>query len=307
MTEKDDMTTYDFIAANKRKTVILITVFSAFILGLGWVLDQAYGDGQGGIIVFAGIYSLASALGGYYAGDKVALAVSGAKSVEGMTEPTIVSMRRMVENLCISQGMPMPKVHIIDDDAINAFATGRDPAHASIAVTTGAIRKLENEELEGVLAHELSHIKNYDIRVMTIVIVMVGIVTITADLMFRSSLHGGRRRDSKNGGNNIMLIVGLVLMILAPFVAQLIKLAVSRRREYLADASGALMTRFPDGLARALAKIQADNLPMARVDEAVAHLFIANPFNGKFLSSILSTHPPTEARIAALKKMGSLQ
>jgi len=301
------MTTYDFIAANKRKTVMLITVFTAFILGLGWVLDQAYGDGQGGIIVFAGIYSLASALGGYYAGDKVALAVSGAKSVEGITDPATVSMRRMVENLCIAQGMPMPKVYIIDDDAINAFATGRDPAHASIAVTTGAMRKLENEELEGVLAHELSHIKNYDIRVMTIVIVMVGIVTVTADLMFRSSLRGGNRRSNKEGGNGIMLIVGLVLVILSPIVAQLIKLAVSRRREFLADASGVLMTRFPEGLARALKKIEADNMPMARADEAVAHLFIANPFNGKMLSSILSTHPPVADRVAALERMGSTE
>lgn len=296
------MTTYDFIASNKRKTWLLIALFSALVMGVSYVIDRAY-DAGGSILLIAGIYSVLSALGGYYMGDKVALAVSGARPADGEADKYVV---RMVENLCISQGMPVPKVHIIQDEAINAFATGRDPEHASIAVTTGAIRKLENEELEGVLAHELSHVQNYDIRVMTIVIVLVGIISIMADLVFRFSLHGRRGSSSdRNGGNAAFLIVGLVLMIFAPIAAQLIKLAVSRRREYLADASGVLMTRFPEGLARALAKIQADGRPMERTDAATAHLFIANPFSGKALAGLFSTHPPLEERIARLRAMGS--
>jgi heat shock protein HtpX len=176
----------------------------------------------------------------------------------------------MVTSLCISQGMPVPKIHVMQDDAINAFATGRDPQHASIAVTTGALAKLENEELEGVLAHELSHIQNYDIRVMTIVIVLVGVVSILADMVFRASFHG--RRGNDRNSHPAILLVALALMILSPLIAQLIKMAISRRREYLADASGALMTRFPDGLARALEKIGRDNRPMSSPDAATAHL-----------------------------------
>jgi len=293
------MTTYDFIAANKRKTVILIAVFSALVLAIGWVIDQYYGGG-GFFVGIAAIYSSISALVSYYAGDKVALAVSGAHPVTNTESPYVV---RMIENLAISQGMPTPKVYIIEDDSINAFATGRDPKHASIAVTTGAIRKLENEELEGVLAHEMSHVKNYDIRVMTIVIVLVGVVSVLADMMFRASLHG--RRRSRDNGGGVLLIIGLVLMILAPIIAQLIKLAVSRRREYLADASGALMTRFPEGLARALAKIKTESMPMARPSSATAHMFISNPFSGKALAAVFSTHPPIESRIAALQKMSN--
>lgn len=294
------MTTYDFIASNKRKTVILIAVFTAFILGIGWLIDETYGGG-GFFVTFAAIYSGVSALASYYTGDKVALFVSGARPVTAAESPYLV---RMVENLCISQGMPVPKIHVIEDEAINAFATGRDPQHASIAVTTGAMRKLENEELEGVLAHELSHVKNYDIRVMTIVIVMVGVISIMADMIFRASLHG-RKSSNRNGGGAAFLIIGLVLMIFAPLVAQLIKLAVSRKREYLADASGALMTRFPEGLAKALRKIQQDGRPLARADAATAHLFIANPFSGKAFAGLFSTHPPIEARIAALEKMAN--
>jgi heat shock protein HtpX len=294
------MTTYDFVAANKRKTVILITVFSALVLAIGWALDQAY-DGGGFFLFFATVYSIISALFGYYAGDKIALVSSHARPADGEADKYVV---RMIENLCISQGMPMPKVYLIDDPAINAFATGRDPEHASIAVTTGAITKLENEELEGVLAHELSHVKNYDIRVMTIVIVLAGIISIIAQMVFRFGMRGGRRSNDREGGSAIFLVFGLVLLVVAPIAAQLIKLAVSRKREYLADASGVLMTRFPDGLERALAKIQQDSLPMQHADAATAHLFIANPFSGKALAGLFSTHPPIEARIAALRAMG---
>lgn len=295
------MTTYDFIASNKRKTVILIAVFSALVLAIGWLIDQYYGGG-GSFVAFAAIYSTVSALVSYYAGDKVALAVSGARHVTEKELPYVV---RMVDNLCIATGMPKPKVHVIQDPAINAFATGRDPEHASIAVTTGAIEKLENEELEGVIAHELSHIQNYDIRVMTVVIVLVGVVSVLADMFFRASFHGRGRDRDKGGG--AMLLIALLLMIVAPIIAQLIKLAVSRRREYLADASGALMTRFPEGLARALSKIQAENMPMHHASQSTAHLFIANPFSGKMLAGLFSTHPPVEDRIKRLMEMGNVK
>jgi len=292
------MTTYDFIAANKRKTVLLIVVFTALVLALGYVLDRTY-DSGGVIISIALIYSVFTAFIGYYSGDKVALRMSGAREVSETDDPYLV---RMVQNLCIATGTPMPKVHIIDDPAINAFATGRDPAHSSIAVTTGAIQKLENEELEGVLAHELSHIRNYDIRVMTLVIVLVGTVVIISDMVFRSFLWGGGRRRDREGGG--AMIIGLILIILAPIVAQLIKLAVSRKREYLADASAVLATRYPEGLAKALEKIAVQSLPMQRASGATAHLFISNPFSGKSFAGLFSTHPPIESRIAALRNMG---
>jgi len=295
------MTTYDFVAANKRKTVLLVLLFLVFIMGLGWALDYAYGAG-GGFIFIAGAYSTVTALVSYYSGDKIALRATGARPVTETENPYLV---RMVQNLCITIGSPQPKVYVIDDPTINAFATGRDPEHASIAVTTGAIQKLANEELEGVLAHELSHIRNYDIRVMTIVIVLVGTVVILSDLIFRSTFFFGRRRDDRHGGNGLMLIVGLILMILAPIVAQLIQLAVSRKREYLADASGALITRFPEGLARALRKIAAESQPMARASGATAHLFFASPFTGRALAGLFSTHPPIEARIEALNRMSN--
>jgi len=294
------MTTYDFIAANKRKTALLMVVFLAVVIGLGWWLDRAY-NGGGMYLAIAALYSTGSAFVSYYAGDKVALATSGARPVTETDNPYIV---RMVDNLCITVGMPKPRVYIIDDPSINAFATGRDPQHASVAVTSGAIQKLANEELEGVLAHELSHVRNYDIRLMMMVVVLVGTIMLLSDWFFRISFFGGRRqRDNDHGGNGLFAIIGLALVILAPIIAQLIKLAVSRRREYLADASGALMTRFPEGLARALAKIEAESRPMAGASAATAHLFFANPFSGRAVANLFSTHPPIAERIAALTKM----
>ena len=293
------MTTYDFISSNKRKSAVLMAVFFAFVLGIGYLLDHYYQFG-GRAIAIAAIYAGITSLVGYFSGDKIALRVSGAKPVTEADNPYLY---RMVDNLCITTGTPTPKVHVIDDPAINAFATGRDPEHASIAVTTGALKKLENEELEGVLAHELSHIRNYDIRLMTLVIVLVGMVSILSDFFFRSMVFGGRRRNKDNGG--LLMIIGLVLMILAPFIAQLIKLAVSRRREFLADSSAVLITRFPEGLARALDKIRYDNQPMQHKSTATAHLFIANPFKGNAVTKLFSTHPPIEDRIAALRKMGA--
>jgi heat shock protein HtpX len=296
------MTTYDFVAANKRKSWFLIVIFTAIVLGIGYGVDRMYSAG-GSFIVIAAAYALISGLVSYYAGDKVALASSGAREVTAADNAYLV---RMVENLCIASGTPTPKIHVIEDDAINAFATGRDPEHASIAVTTGALRKLENEELEGVLAHELSHVRNYDIRVLTLVVVLVGTVSLLSDFALRGHLFGGKRDSENSQGAGIFAIVGIVLIVLSPIVAELIKLAVSRRREYLADASGALLTRYPEGLARALEKIAQDSKPMARASSATAHLFFASPFAGKTFAQFFSTHPPVEKRVEALRKMGGI-
>jgi heat shock protein HtpX len=296
------MTTYDFITSNKRRSVLLITVFLAVVIGLGLLIDS-YFEAGGLITLIAVGYAIFTSLIGYYNGDKVALWSSGAKAVDVQSEPYVV---RMVENLCIATGSPMPNVYVIEDSAINAFATGRDPQHSSIAVTRGAIEKLENEELEGVLAHELSHIRNYDIRVMTLVIVLVGTVAIMSDMFLRLTIFGGRRRDSDRGGHPALLIIGIALIILSPIIAKLIQLAVSRQREYLADSSAALITRFPEGLARALQKIQADHQPMQRQSTATAHLYIANPLAGRRMAALFSTHPPVEKRIEALRKMSNL-
>ncbi len=294
-------TTYTHIAQNKRKTAMLIAVYIAFITGMVYFLRTIYGYGVE-FVVMASAFSILMALVSYYTGDKVALAVSGAKPVSKETAPYIVNM---VENLSITAGLPMPKVYVIQDPAINAFATGRDPQHASVAVTTGAMEGLENEELEGVLAHELSHVGNYDIRVMTIVIVMVGVISILSNWFMRSHFwFGGRGRDrDSRGGNPALMIVGLVLLILSPIIAELIKLAVSRKREFLADASGALLTRYPEGLARALEKIGAQNRPMAKANNATAHLFFSNPFSAKKFAKLFSTHPPIEERVKRLRGM----
>lgn len=292
---------YDQIDSNKRKTWLLVVIFIALISLLGYFLDYLTNAGNS-ILVMAVIVSIVMSLFGYFSGDKVALLTAGAKQITTTDNPYVY---RMVENLCITAGIPTPKVHIIEDDAINAFATGRDPKHASIAITTGAINKLENEELEGVIAHELSHIKNYDIRLMTIVIILVGIIALLSDMFLRMTFFGGQKRDNDKGGNAILLIIGLVLIILSPLIAQLIKFAVSRKREYLADASGSLLTRYPEGLARALEKIKNDHAVLKRANNATAHLYISSPFLGtkKFLASAFSTHPQIEDRIAKLRLM----
>jgi heat shock protein HtpX len=240
----------------------------------------------------------------FFAGDKIALASSGAKAIVKTDNPYVY---RLVENLCITAGLPLPKIYLIPDQGINAFATGRDPEHASIAITLGAIEKLKNEELEGVIAHELSHVKNYDIRLMMIVIVLVGIVSLLSNWFIRGSLfrRGKSDRDSGQLGG-ILMIIGLVLMVLSPIIAQLVQLAVSRKREFLADASGALLTRYPEGLASALEKISLEKAPLQRANNATAHLYIANPFGEKskqFFNRIFSTHPPVAERIQALRQM----
>jgi heat shock protein HtpX len=246
------------------------------------------------------IISMVMSISSYYFSDKIALASSGAKEISKEQSPYVY---RIVENLCIAQGIPVPKVHIIQSPALNAFATGRNPEHASIAITTGLIDALENEELEGVIAHELSHVKNYDILVMTIVVVLVGTIGLLSDMFFRVRIFGGR--DSENKGNGVLAIIGIVALIISPIVAELIKLAISRKREYLADASGALLTRYPEGLARALEKISSSKIPFDRASSATAHLFISNPFKAGGIKSLFSTHPPIEDRIKKLRGMNS--
>lgn len=290
---------YNQIDSNKRKTAVLIGVFLALIIGIGVFLNQYYGFGYEAVVlatVISGIMSIAS----YYWSDKIALASTGAKEIAREQNPYVF---RMVENLCMSQGMPLPKVHIIQSPALNAFATGRDPKHASIALTTGIIEALENEELEGVIAHELSHVKNYDILVMTVVVVLVGAIGLLADFFFRGRFLGMGGSGERRGGHPILATIGIVALIISPIVAELIKLAISRKREYLADASGSLMTRYPEGLARALEKIGGSNIPFTRASSATAHLFISNPFKGKTLTSLFSTHPPVQDRINKLRGM----
>lgn len=292
---------YSQIDSNKRKTTILITIFVMFVLAVGWFFNFYLGYGYDAVIL-AVIISIVMTLVSYYKGDSIALNSTGAKAISKEENPYIY---RIVENLAITSGIPIPKVYMINSPALNAFATGRDPEHASIAVTSGIVEALENEELEGVIAHELSHIKNYDIRVMTIVVVLVGAISLLSNWFFRARMFGGGRRSNSSEGNGggIIMIIGLVLLLLSPIVANLIKLAISRKREYLADASGSLLTRYPEGLARALEKIETSQAQLQTASAATAHLFISNPFKKAGFSSLWSTHPSTEDRIKKLREM----
>lgn len=301
------MTVYQHISKNKRKTTFLITLFIAIIAAIGYFFGEYYGTGGYSGLFYAGILSIVMALIGYFSGDKIALAAAGAKQIEKADNPYLFNM---VENLAITAGIPTPKIYIIPDNAMNAFATGRNYENASIAFTVGIINGLENEELEAVAAHELSHVQNYDMRVMMIVAVLVGVIALLADWMFRMSFFGSSNREKKDSRiEAIFAIVGLVLILLSPLIAELIKLSVSRKREYLADASAVLMTRYADGLINALRKIaaqeQQESNELIRANKATAHLYFANPFKrGKFFSRAFSTHPPIEERIAALQQMG---
>jgi len=295
---------YNEITANKRRSIILITIFIAIVVLLGYTYDRLWGMGGYGGVVIAIILSLIMTSISYFQGDKIALWTNNAKPI---TKEENRYVYNLVENLCITAGLPVPKIYIIEDTAINAFATGRKPELATIALTRGAIEKLTNEELEGVIAHELSHIKNYDIRFMMLVAVLVGVIAIMSDMMWRVRFFGGRRSNKDEGGGQlgaILLIIGIIFAILSPIIAELIKFAISRRREYLADASGALLTRYPDGLANALEKIAQDNQPMQHAAAATAHLYIANPFKSGGIKSWFSTHPPIADRIQKLRAMG---
>jgi len=290
---------YQDIAANKRRSWLLVLVFFVVMVGLGWALGQITDYGPSFIPV-ALIIAIGMGLIAYYSGDKVALAATGAQAVSKEQNPYLY---RMVENLSIAAGLPTPKVYVIPSPALNAFATGRDPQHASVAVTQGLVDNLENEELEGVLAHELSHVGNYDTRLMILVLVLVGTIGMLADWGTRSLLWGNRRSsDSRGQGQAIVMIIGLVLLILAPIIAQLVRLAVSRRREYLADASAALLTRYPEGLARALEKISVGPV-LERANAATEPLFIASPLTGRKMANMFSTHPPIAERVKRLRGM----
>lgn len=303
-----NMTTYDFINSNKRRSLFLIFVFIVLILALGYFIGLLSDTGYTGLIialVISGLMTLIS----WYSGDKIALWTAGAHPIEKAENAYVY---RLVENLCLTAGMPLPKIYIINDPAPNAFACGRDPKHASIALTSGIVEKLENEELEGVIAHELSHIKNYDIRLMTIVIVLVGTVTLIGHWFFRFRFLGGRRSRSSGGGQlaGILMLIGVVFLILSPIFAKLIQFAISRKREYLADASGSLLTRYPEGLANALEKISQYKQPLQQANQATAHLYISSPFGekaAKGFNRLFSTHPPIEERVAALRKMANLK
>ncbi len=299
------MLTYTEVSKNKAYSVLLIFVFLIVIIGLGFFAGQIYNMPI--ILYVAVIFSSVSALISYYFSDRITLAMSQAQEIDLKTQPQLY---RIVENLTIAAGLPMPRVYIIDDSAINAFATGRNPKNAVVCVTTGLLSRLNQTELEGVLAHELSHIGNYDIRFMTLVVVLVGIITLLADWMLRLSFFGGGDDDNNHGSNPIFFIAGIVLMIISPIVAMLIQLAVSRKREFLADASGALLTRYPEGLASALEKISADHEPLEAANKATAHLYISNPLKDhegdsqSWFASLFNTHPPIAERIKRLREMG---
>jgi heat shock protein HtpX len=295
------MTLYNQADKNVRLTWIYITGFLVFVIGVGYVFSAALNDSS--ILFIAVIFSVLMSFGSYWWSDKIVLAMSRAKEV---THENAREIYHLVENLCITAGLPVPKIYIIEDTAPNAFATGRDPEHAVVVLTTGIIQKLEKIELEGVIAHELSHIGNRDILLSTVVVVLVGLVTLLADWFRRWTFFGyGRKRDSEGGGQlqAIMFVAALILSILAPIAAILMQLAISRKREFLADTDGALLTRYPEGLARALEKISADTEPLEAANRATAHLYIVNPFKGKKISSLFQTHPSIEERVKALRGM----
>ena len=283
--------------SNIAKTWVLMGVFFAVVMAVGWVASWYFEAPV--LLVVAVVLALGMNLFSYWNSDKVAIALSGAKPAGESEHP---ELHNLVENLSITAGLPKPRVYIIDDPAPNAFATGRDPKHAAVAVTTGLLQVLEKSELEGVVAHELSHIGNRDILVSTVAVVLVGFATLVSDFFLRATLWGGR--GSNDNKNPVLMIVAVAFLVLAPILATLLQLAISRKREFLADASGALLTRYPEGLAGALRKISAYQAPMHKASNATAHLFISNPFGPAAaksgLAKLFMTHPPMEERIAAL-------
>ncbi len=278
-----------------------MTLFFGIVIAIGFVFARMYGNPN--ILYIFVVFSVVMNIIGYWYSDKIALSIAGAKLA---SREEYFDFYTTVENLSITAGLPMPKIYVIDDDAPNAFATGRDKNHAVVAATTGLLSIMNKTELEGVIAHELSHIGNKDMLVSTVAVVLVGFIAIVSDMMLRLSFFGGRDREEKGGG--VIVIIGIVLSILAPIFATLIQLAISRKREYLADASGALLTRYPEGLASALEKLRDYSKPMAHQSTAIAHLYIANPFGegdnfSKKIGNLFSTHPPIEERIKILKAM----
>ncbi len=294
-------TIYTHQSSNILKTWLLVGVFLAVILGIGAFLSSYYNNP--GILTIAIIFSVVMNITSFWFSDKIALSM--ARAVPADTA-RYAELHRLVENLAITAGLPKPRVYIIPDRAPNAFATGRNAKHAAIAVTEGLLERLDRSELEGVIAHELAHIGNRDILLQSVVAVLVGFVAILSDMFTRSMLFGGGSRDENNKGGSVLMLIGLVFVILSPIIATLIQFAISRKREYLADATGALLTRYPDGLASALQKISSYSAPMSRASDATAHMYIASPFGSKSLKGLhhlFMTHPPVEKRIQALSQM----
>jgi len=298
---------YEQVDANKRKSLIIIASFIAFVVFAAWIFAYILDTGPAfvsGALILSGIMSFAS----YYYSDKIILSLSGARPASKTRDFHFFTV---TENLCLGAGLPMPRLFVIQDSAMNAFATGRDPNHAVVVATSGLLHRLNRTELEGVIAHELSHVKNYDIRVMSLVTILVGLITLLADWFFRLSFYGsGRRRDSRDQGSlgALFVFLGITLALLSPIIATLIKLAISRRREFLADASAVAITKYPPGLASALQKLEADTEPLEAANKATAHLYITNPLKnlhgsvGMF-ANLFSTHPPLKNRIQALRQM----
>jgi len=290
---------------NSRKTWFYLTFLFILVIAIGWLISYLLESPI--ILYFAVILSIILNFFAYWYSDKIVLRLSGAREIKKTDNPELY---RLVENLCITAGLPLPRIYLIDSSQPNAFATGRNPKHGVVAVTRGLLEKLDRAELEGVIAHELAHIGNRDILLQTVVVVLVGFIVILTDFFFRIAFWGslgGRREEGDARLKLIVILIALALAILAPLFAQLLKLAISRKREFLADASGALLTRYPEGLARALEKISADPNPLRTANDAISHLYIANPFRGKektsWLHRLFMTHPPVEERIKALKGM----
>ena len=291
-------TLYTQAEKNVRKTWILMTSFLIFIIAIGWVFSQIFESPV--ILYFAVIFAIFQSFISYWYSDKIVLGMTRARPIEKKDNPELY---RIVENLCIGAGLPLPKIYIIDEDQPNAFATGRDKNHAVVAVTRGLLERLERAELEGVIAHELAHIGNKDMLLQTITVTLVGFVAILSDWFLRMSRFSFGRKRERDASQAILFIFAILAAILAPLAAQLIHFAISRKREFLADATGALITRYPEGLARALEKIASYPYSMKVASNATAHLFIANPFRGTKISNLFSTHPPIEERIKALRSM----
>lgn len=288
---------YTHQSSNIAKTWVLMTFFFVIVIGIGWAISWVFNDPS--ILLIAAVFAIVMNVASYWFSDKIVVSMAGAKPAPDKEFP---DLHNMVENLAITAGLPKPKIYIINDPAPNAFATGRNEKHAVVAVTSGLLNMMDRTELEGVLAHELSHIGNKDMLVSTVAVVLVGFVTIVSDFALRGVLFGGGDRENKN--HPLIAIIAFAFIILAPIVASLLQLAVSRKREFLADASGALLTRYPEGLANALRKIGSYSAPMKRANNATAHLYISNPFGSRAFTSGLAklfmTHPPVEERIKAL-------
>ncbi|ANP73298.1 M48 family metalloprotease [Cryobacterium arcticum] len=291
---------YSAIARNKRNTVFIIVLFLVIITGLGWLANAVYGNGGYGILILTIVVAGGYALVQYFAAGRQAISMSGGIRVNSVTDHP--RLWRIVENLSITTGTPMPEVYIINDPAPNAFATGRDPQHAIVAATTGLLDIMDDAELEGVMAHEIGHVRNYDIRVSMIVFGLVVAVGFISDMFLRMAFFG---RNNNSNGNPVVLVFGLVAMIVAPLIASIVQLAVSRQREYLADATGALTTRQPDALASALAKLGEYGRPMRKQNTSMAHLWIADPLKPGVMDKLFATHPPLNERIERLHAMGS--